>query len=321
MRLILLITIVSSIIIAFTAALFSVTGISSMFSGHFIQVAIMASSLEIGKLVVASILYRYWLVMNRFMKTYMLFALLVLMIITSAGIFGYLSEAYQKTKGGYDIISTEIQLLENKKNLFKEEYTRYENRIGSLTESKNNQEKRLNDLYSKDLLGTARRIEDNIKRQDAEVSKLNERLMAISDSISYIESQIVERKSKIISGDIGPLQYVANAFNTDIDTVVKFFILILIFVFDPLAVVLVISANMLVVNKHYERKEWTDIFYKNKFNTNQRDILYDNAASQNESKEEHPDNSQTNNNNATEHKKNNKKNRPWYMWKSSNWVD
>lgn len=318
MRLILLITVVSAIIIAFTAALFSVTGISSVFSGHFIQVAIMASSLEIGKLVVASILYRYWLIMNKFMKTYMLFALFILMIITSAGIFGYLSEAYQKTKGGYDIISTEIQLLENKRNLFKEEYTRYENRIGSLTESKSNQEKRLNDLYSKDLLGTARRIEDNIKRQDAEVSKLNERLMAISDSISYIESQIVERKSKVISGDIGPLQYVANAFNTDIDTVVKFFILILIFVFDPLAVVLVISANMLVVNKHYERKEWVDIFSKNKLNSDQKDLSRENNTSQSEIKEEHINNLQNNNNTTT---KNNKKNRPWYMWKSSNWVD
>lgn len=320
MRLILLITVVSAIIIAFTAALFSVTGISSVFSGHFIQVAIMASSLEIGKLVVASILYRYWLIMNKFMKTYMLFALFILMIITSAGIFGYLSEAYQKTKGGYDIISTEIQLLENKRNLFKEEYTRYENRIGSLTESKSNQEKRLNDLYSKDLLGTARRIEDNIKRQDAEISKLNERLMAISDSISYIESQIVERKSKVISGDIGPLQYVANAFNTDIDTVVKFFILILIFVFDPLAVVLVISANMLVVNKHYERKEWVDIFSKNKFNSDQKDTLYNNTP-QGESKEEQLSDLQSNNSTTTEYKKNSKKNRPWYVWKSSNWVD
>lgn len=260
MRPFLFITILSALVIAGTAALFSVTGISSIFAGHFIQVAIMAGALEVGKVVISSILYRYWTIMNTPMKSYMIVALLVLMIITSAGIYGYLSEAYQKTKSTYDITDKEVVLLTNKKQLFQNEYERYEKRLNDLVGIRTGQETRLDSLYSRGQTTSARRVEDNIKRQDLEIQNLNKQILAVSDSISKIETTIIGKQSDIIKGDLGPLQYIAITFNTDMDTVVKFFILILIFVFDPLAVTLIVAANMIYINKHYERQEWTDLF-------------------------------------------------------------
>ena len=278
MRPFLLITILAALVIAGTAALFSVTGISSVFAGHYFQVAIMAGALETGKIIISSILYRYWGIMNRYIKSYMLVALLVLMIITSAGIFGYLSEAYQKTKSGYDIIGKEVELLTSKKQLFQNEYDRYEKRLNTLTDIRSGQETRLDSLYSRGQTTSAKRIETNIKSQDVEIVNLNKQLLSISDSISAIETKILERQTTIIGGDLGPLQYVATAFNTDMDTVVKFFILILIFVFDPLAVTLIVAANMIFVNKHYEREEWTGIFNKDKkVDRKQHNDLNDNS--------------------------------------------
>lgn len=278
MRPFLLITILAALIIAGTAALFSVTGISSVFAGHYFQVAIMAGALETGKIIISSILYRYWGIMNRYIKSYMLVALLVLMIITSAGIFGYLSEAYQKTKSGYDIAGKEVELLTSKKQLFQNEYDRYEKRLNTLTDIRSGQETRLDSLYSRGQTTSARRIETSIKNQDVEIANLNKQLLLMSDSISAIETKILERQTTIIGGDLGPLQYVATAFNTDMDTVVKFFILILIFVFDPLAVTLIVAANMIFVNKHYEREEWTGIFNKDKkVDRKQHNDLNDNS--------------------------------------------
>jgi len=258
----LIITILAALVIAGTAALFSVTGISSVFAGHFIQVAIMAGALETGKIVISSILYRYWGIMNKAIKSYMIVALFVLMIITSAGIFGYLSEAYQQTKSGYEVVDKEIQLLQSKKQLFQNEYDRYQNRLNDLTGIRSGQETRLDSLYSRGQTSSAKRIETNIKRQDDEITKLSGLILITSDSLSSIDKRMIEKQSIIITGDLGPIKYVADAFGTNMDTIVKWLILILIFVFDPLAVTLIVAANMIFVNKHYEREEWTGFFNK-----------------------------------------------------------
>jgi len=260
----LLSTVLAAITIAGTAALFSVTGISSLFAGHQLQVGIMAGSLEAGKIVIASILYRYWTVMSKLMKSYMVVALLALMLITSAGIFGYLSDAYQKTKSNYDVVDKEIQLLDSKKKLFQQEYDRYNLRLSDLIGNRTGQETRLDSLYSRGQITSAKRVEESIKKQDEQIADLNVKILSTSDSLSAVETRMIEKQTINASGELGPLLYLSVAFNTDMDTVVKWFILILIFVFDPLAVILIVAANMIYINKHYERPEWMDVFGKNK---------------------------------------------------------
>jgi nitrate reductase NapE component len=171
----------SAFCIAGSAAFFSVFGLSKLFAGATNEVIIMAGSLEFGKLIAASFLYRYWRKLNKAMRIYMTIGVVTLVLITSAGIFGFLSNAYQ---------GATIEFEKQSASLMYEE-----DRLDQLEEDK---------VYLKDELRQAIGI------------------LAI---------------------------YLARAFGTDIDTVVKFFIFLLIFVFDPMAVALVISYNIMVMEK------------------------------------------------------------------------
>lgn len=236
-----------------------------LFSKRGLQVAIMASSLEVGKLVLTTVVYRYWDILSKLLKSYMVSAIMILMIITSAGIFGYLSDTYQRTKGNYDIVDKEVQILTNRKQLLSTEYSRFETRLNNLVQNRTTIESRLDNLYQTGAISSAKRVEQSIKIQDNQIEGLNKNLSTISDSISSIEKLVIEKQSVNISGELGPLMYISTAFNTDMDSVVKIFILVLIFVFDPLALSLLISANTIYSKSHMNNKvEWTHAFNKKK---------------------------------------------------------
>lgn len=242
-RIFLYYVILAAIIIASTAALFSITGIASLFAGHFIQVAIMAGSLEFGKLVIASFLYRYWDIISKMMKTYLIFALVILILITSAGIFGYLSDAYQKTKGDYTLIENQTSVLKIKQGFF-------ENRKNRLIIDKDVEigTKQHNMVRADSLTVRGQsitRTRTDIKDGEVKIYELENNIAMIEDSISKYGMKIIELEHINVKGELGPLVYVALAFNSSIDDVVRFFIFLLIFVFDPLAVFLVIAANMI----------------------------------------------------------------------------
>ena len=190
----------------------------------------MASSLELGKLVAASFLYRYWKKINLTMKTYMTTGVIILVFITSAGIFGFLSNAYQGATIEFEKQSTtllyqedRLTQLEEDKIYLKEEL---EQSIASLPDNYITAKRKLREDY-------------------------NPKVLEINDEILNIKQEIGELKIVLVETgvDVGPAIYLARVFNTDIDTVVKFFILILIFVFDPLAVSLVIAYNNIVYKK------------------------------------------------------------------------
>jgi len=220
----------SALFIAGSAAAFSVYGLAKLFSGAFLSVVVMASSLELGKLVAASFLYRYWNFINWFQKVYMTFAVIVLIGITSAGIFGYLSNAYQGATLEFEKQSTELLTIEE--------------RIDQLEEDK---------VFLKDELEIAiSELPDNYitaKRKlredyNPQILQINNELLEYKKTRADLEIQLVST-----GVDVGPAIYLARTFGTDIDTVVKFFIFILIFVFDPLAVMLVIAYNQALMDR------------------------------------------------------------------------
>ena len=261
--------IISALLIAATAALFSITGIASLFSGHFLSVALMAGALETGKLVVASFLYRYWDEINKIFKFYLMLAVLVLMIITSAGIFGYLSESYQKTKGDYTIIEKEASILESKKQVFIDRKQRLQTDKELEFNTKMSNQTRADSLTARGQSIT--RTRSDIKESEAKIKEIETQISAAEDSIGVYDLRIIELQSKNIKGELGPLKYIADAFGTDMDTTVKFFILILIFVFDPLAISLVIAANIVYSKRVGHKTEFTDVlstFSKKKENKN-----------------------------------------------------
>jgi hypothetical protein len=193
----------------------------------------MAGSLEFAKLISASFLYRYWKSINVLMRSYLTVAIVTLVLITSAGIFGFLSNAYQGATIEFEKQSTTL--------LYKED------RLEQLEDDK---------IYLKDELEqSVNALPDNYptaKRQLRE--EYNPKVLALNDEILGIKQEIGDLKVGLIETgvDVGPAIYLARIFGTDIDSVVKFFIFMLIFVFDPLAVVLVIAFNMTMGYREYE---------------------------------------------------------------------
>ena len=235
----------SALLIAGSAAAFSVYGLAKLFSGAFLSVVVMAGSLELGKLVTASFLYRYWNMINWFQKVYMTLATIVLVFITSAGIFGYLSNAYQGATLEFEKQSTEliaveerIEQLEEDKVLLKEELSIA---ISELPDNYITAKRKLREQYNPQIL------------------MVNEEILDYKKTRADLEIQLVST-----GVDVGPAIYLARTFGTDIDTVVKFFIFILIFVFDPLAVMLVIAYNQVLLERKPKEKtqheNWKDIY-------------------------------------------------------------
>ena len=235
----------SALLIAGSAAAFSVYGLAKLFSGAFLSVVVMASSLELGKLVAASFLYRYWNFINWFQKVYMTLAVVVLIFITSAGIFGYLSNAYQGATLEFEKQSTELLTIEE--------------RIEQLDEDKVFLKEELEQAISElpdNYITAKRKLREEYNPQ---ITQLNQELLEYKTKRADLEIQLVST-----GVDVGPAIYLARTFGTDLDTVVKFFIFILIFVFDPLAVMLVIAYNQVLLQNRPKEKtqdeHWKDIY-------------------------------------------------------------
>ena len=235
----------SSLFIAGCAAFFSVFGIGKLFSGAFIAVVIMASSLELGKLVTASFLYRYWDKINLLQKVYMAAATIMLIFITSAGIFGYLSNAYQGATVEFEKQTTALLFKEEQVEQLEEDKQFLLNELDQQVQS-------LPDNY----ITAKRKLREDYNPQ---ILSINSELLDLKKDVGELKINLVET-----GVDVGPAVYLARTFGTDIDTIVKFFIFILIFVFDPLAVMLVVAYNqVLLENKPKEktqREHWKDIY-------------------------------------------------------------
>ena len=233
----------SALLIAFSAAFFSVFGLSKLFAGATLSVIIMAGSLEFGKLVAASFLYRYWDKINFLQKFYMTFATIVLIIITSAGIFGFLSNAYQGATVEFEKESTNL--------IFKED------RLKQLQEDKVYLKEELEDAIKElpDNYRTARRkLREDYQPQ---ISEINKQMIELKGEIGVLKTALVQT-----GVDVGPVIYLARTFNTDVDSVVKFFIFVLIFVFDPMAVMFIISYN--VALQHTDEEEAEELYVNEK---------------------------------------------------------
>ena len=236
----------SAFLVAGTAAYFSVLGIATLFSGNFYQVIVMAGALEFGKLVATSYLYRYWSQTVWVLKLYMLVAVLILMGITSLGIFGYLSAAYQINSSKFAHVDSQIVLLTQQKESFDKEVEQITSRVDTLNVSRASQEKRLPGLSSK----AAQPIYKDIERSGEEIKKLSDRSAELQQTKTEKDKEIIALNLEISkSKDIGTFKFVADAINKPLDSVVTAFICILMVVFDPLAVALILGFNIAIGGK------------------------------------------------------------------------
>jgi len=261
----------SALSVSASAAFYSVSGLSKLFAGASLEVIIMTSSLEIAKLVIASLLYQYWDSINKGLRAYLTVAAGVLILITSAGIYGFLSAAYQETANKESMVEKQIMALETKKSLYEE------TRDNLLADRKSNNELRgtlskgsttqYTDKNGNLVVRTNNSAIRNIESTAKENEKLAAKLDVINDSIFSLENKIVEtRINSDAASELGPLKYLSELTGVEMNQIINWLLLIIIFVFDPLAIALVIAANFAFAQlrpkkeEQVEDNEGTDIY-------------------------------------------------------------
>ena len=238
----------SALSVSASAAFYSVSGLSKLFAGASLAVVIMASSLEVAKLVIASLLYQYRKTLPLSLKIYLTLAAAVLVLITSMGIYGFLSAAYQNTANKDKFITQQVEVLETKKKLYENTRDNILKEKQSLAELKGTLSKgsttqftdRKGNLVVRSNNATVKQIESANKSDENLTSKLD----IVNDSIFSLETQILEVKTGgDTASELGPLKYLSGLTGVEMDRIINWLLLIIIFVFDPLAIALVIAAN------------------------------------------------------------------------------
>ena len=253
----------SALFVAFNAAFFSVSGLSKLFAGAAFSVIIMASSLELAKLITASYLYNYWEKINKSFRIYLSGAVLILILITSLGIYGFLTSAFQDTFNQFSIKEKQIAFLEQKEKFWGDDVIRYDeelkrisSNISTLSNAKVSNIQVRDTSVSSGFRSTISTTELRISQKRIEVEETNRKGVqskreVAADSLQSIQLKILDLEStEGVSSELGPLQYLSGLLDKPMDVIINWFILIIIFVFDPLAVALVIAfSNALLVDK------------------------------------------------------------------------
>lgn len=267
---------ISALSVSASAAFYSVSGLSKLFAGAAFEVIIMAGSLEVSKLVIASLLYRYWTTINKILRTYLTIATLILVVITSMGIYGFLSAAYQDTYRQLTIKNNQTSFLEQKKEFYQKDVTRYDeelerisNNISILSNAKATSIQVRDTTSSTGFRSTISTAELRTAQRRIEVEEKNRastqaKREIAADSLQKYQLEILELENNTeVAGELGPLEYLANLTGIGMDQIINYLLLIIIFVFDPLAISLVIAANFAFLQAFPKREEETlipDIF-------------------------------------------------------------
>ena len=245
----------SALAVSISAAFYSISGLSKLFAGAAFAVIIMAASLEIAKLVIASLLYQYRKNLPKFLKYYLSIACVILILITSMGIYGFLSAAYQETAAKSGNIEAQINLIEVKRDNTKEQLTVYNEEKLSINNSVTSLRKGLsnNVIQYTDTSGnivtttsssTRRALEKQLDQAIERQTTINNKVDILNEKLFDYETKIVEVKtSDAVSGELGPLKYLSGLTGYPMDKIINWLLLTIIFVFDPLAIALVIAAN------------------------------------------------------------------------------
>jgi len=246
----------SALSVSASAAFYSVSGLSKLFAGAAFAVIVMAASLEIAKLVIASLLYQYRKTLPLLLKTYLSVACVVLILITSMGIYGFLSAAYQETANKAGNIDAQIALVEVKRDNVKDQLTVYnaekstingavsDLRSGLSNNTIQYKDKETGEIITTTSSATRRALEKQLDQAIARQTEINSKVDELNEQLFNYETEIVEIKTgNDLAGELGPLKYLSGLTGTPMDKIINWLLLTIIFVFDPLAIALVIAAN------------------------------------------------------------------------------
>jgi hypothetical protein len=246
----------SALIIAGCAAFFSVTGLGVLFSGASTAVMVMAGSLEFAKLVAATYLKQMWDDVKGFNKWYLTIAVGILMMITSAGIFGYLSNAFQAQSLQLQQVDREVLVFSTKIEQNNSQITQLNTQLGQLSSTQNT-------ILDKGTVNN--RLLRSIDNKDRQVATINKKISNLQDENAKNTEKINEIKIKNLDleKEVGGFRFIAEAFGIELKNVVKFFIFLIVIVFDPLAIALIIAFNGLIGKKKEKTYDLDDLMEKN----------------------------------------------------------
>ena len=249
----------SALIIAGCAAFFSVTGLGVLFSGASTAVMVMAGSLEFAKLVAATYLKQMWDDITGFNKWYLTIAVGILMIITSAGIFGYLSNAFQQQNLKLGQIEREISVFQTQITTNESEINRFTAQITNLQQIRNSQEANISKIIERN--GSTSRLSTMVRNADKEISAISVKINTLTEknNKNYEEINKIKNNNIETEREVGGFRFIAEAFNIELKNVVKFFIFLIVLVFDPLAIALIIAFNGLIGKKKENTPNYNDL--------------------------------------------------------------
>ena len=263
----------SALSVSASAAFYSVSGLSKLFAGAAFAVIVMAASLEVAKLVIASLLYQYRKTLPLLLKTYLSIACFVLILITSMGIYGFLSAAYQETANKAGNIDAQIALIETKRDNVQEQLVVYNEEKSSINEAvadlraglSNNviqyKDRETGEIITTTSSSTRRALEKQLDQAVERQTEINSRIDTLNTQLFNYETEIVEVKTgNDLAGELGPLKYLSGLTGIPMDRIINYLLLVIIFVFDPLAIALVIAANF-AFERLQPKKEEDDGFW------------------------------------------------------------
>jgi hypothetical protein len=259
----------SALFVAFNAAFFSVSGLSKLFAGASLSVMLMASSLELAKLITAGYLYNYWERINKVFRIYLSIGVVILVLITSLGIYGFLTSAFQDTFNVYSVTEKQRSFLQQKEKFWEDDVARYDielsrisDNIATLSNAKASSIQVRDTTSTTGFRNTISTTELRLSQQRITVEEENRKEVqakreVAADSLQSIQLKILDLDTDTeIGSELGPLQYLSGLLDKPMDQIINWFILIIIFVFDPLAVALVVAFNnALKVDKGEEDKK------------------------------------------------------------------
>jgi hypothetical protein len=263
----------SALSVSASAAFYSVSGLSKLFAGAEFAVILMAGSLEFAKLVTASLLYQYWDTINKALRTYLSIATIILVLITSMGIYGFLSAAYQETYSKLSVVENQKGFIQQKIDFYQNDVTRYDteierisSNISTLSNAKAStiqvRDTSVSGGFRQSISTTELRMAQSRINIEEENRKLaQQKRIVASDSLQKFQLQVLELDNNTeVAGELGPLQYLSSLTGYPMDKIINILLLIIIFVFDPLAISLVIAANF-AFEKAYPKKKYRENLY------------------------------------------------------------
>ena len=268
----------SALIIAGCAAYFSVTGLGVLFSGAAASVMVMAGALEFAKLVAATYLKQEWENIKGFNKWYLTSAVALLMLITSAGIFGYLSNAFQSQSLKLQQVDREVLVYSTKIDQNTAQITQLNTQLGQLSSTQNT-------ILDKGKVNS--RLLRSIDQKDRQTAQINKKIEVLQTENAKNNEKINEIKTSNLDleKEVGGFRFIAEAFGMELKNVVKFFIFLIVIVFDPLAVALIIAFNGLIGDKKKKQREILTEMMENDEKLGLYEVYGDNIVNENKKNE------------------------------------